>query len=408
MAKSRMDVTAFVGKLLKEDDADVLKEGVQVLSQALMEAEVSAQIGALPYERSAGRAAYRNGYRTRAWDTRVGTIELKIPKITSGSYFPSLLEPRRRAERALHAVVVEAYVKGVSTRKVDDLVKALGIDGISRSEVSRICKTLDGEVAAFRSRAIEQECPYVILDATFHKVRELDRVVSVACVVAVGVTATGERRVLGVDCGPSEDQAFWTKFLRDLIRRGLRGVRLVVSDAHEGLKAAIAKVLSDTEWQRCRVHFMRNLLSSVPRAAQETVAAFVRTIFYQPDHATAMTHLKQVAGMLRPRFPDATDLLEDAAEEILAHMHFPKEHRRRLHSTNTVERLHLEIKRRTRVIGIFPNRASLLRMVGTLLEEQDDEWQVAERRYFSADSMAKIDVQLEGGEVSQELLAAIA
>jgi putative transposase len=408
MAKSRMDVTAFVGKLLKEDDADVLKEGVQVLSQALMEAEVSAQIGALPYERSAQRSAYRNGYRTRTWDTRVGTIELKIAKVTAGSYFPSLLEPRRRAEKALHAVVVEAYVKGVSTRKVDDLVKALGIDGISKSEVSRICKALDDEVEAFRSRAIDEECPYLILDATFHKVRELDRVVSVACVVAVGVTATGERRVLGVDCGPSEDEAFWTRFLRDLVRRGLGGVRLLVSDSHQGLRAASAKVLSDTQWQRCRVHFMRNLLSTVPRAAQETVAAFVRTIFYQPDHARAVAHLKQVAGMLRPRFPDAADLLEDAAEDVLAHMHFPQDHRRRLHSTNTVERLHLEIKRRTRVIGIFPNRQSLMRMVGTLLQEQDDEWQVAERRYFSAESMTKIDAELEGGEVSQELLVAIA
>ena len=408
MAKSRMDVTAFVSKLLKEDDADVLKEGVQVLSQALMEAEVSAQIGALPHERTQERTAYRNGYRARTWDTRVGTIELKIPKVTAGSYFPTLLEPRRRAEKALHAVVAEAYVKGVSTRKVDDLVKALGIDGISKSEVSRICKALDAEVDVFRSRAIDEECPYVILDATFHKVRELDRVTSVACVVAVGVTATGERRVLGVDCGPSEDEAFWTRFLRDLVKRGLRGMHLVVSDSHEGLKAAIAKILSDTQWQRCRVHFMRNLLSTVPRPAQETVAAFVRTIFYQPDHATARAHLKQVAGMLRPRFPDAADLLEDAAEDVLAHLHFPKEHRRRLHPTNTVERLHLEIKRRTRVIGIFPNRASLMRMVGTLLQEQDDEWQVAERRYFSAESMRKINAGLEGGEVTQELIVAIA
>jgi putative transposase len=372
-----------------------------------MDTEVSSQIGALPYERSSERSAYRNGYRTRTWDTRVGTIELKIPKVTRGTYFPSLLEPRRRAERALHAVVVEAYVRGVSTRKVDDLVKALGIDGISKSEVSRICKLLDSEVEAFRSRPIDDECPYVILDATFHKVRELDRVVSVACVVAVGVTTSGERRVLGVDCGPSEDEAFWTRFLRGLVKRGLRGVRLVVSDAHEGLRSAIAKVLSGTQWQRCRVHFMRNLLSTVPRAAQETVAAFVRTIFYQPDHASALAHLTDVAAMLRERFPDAADLLEDFSEDVLAHMHFPKEYRRRLHSTNTVERLHMEIKRRTRVIGIFPNRASLLRMVGTLLQEQDDEWQVAERRYFSIDSMTKIDSELEGGDV-KELLAAIA
>jgi putative transposase len=407
MAKPRMDLTSFVGKLLEQDDVDALREGVRILAQAVMETEVSSQIGALPYERSSERSAYRNGYRSRTWDTRVGTIELKIPKLTRGSYFPSLLEPRRRAERALHAVVVEAYVKGVSTRKVDDLVKALGIDGISRSEVSRLCKVLDHDVEAFRSRPIDEHCPYVILDATFHKVRELDRVISVACVVAVGVTAQGERRVLGVDCGPSEDEAFWTRFLRGLVKRGLKGVRLVVSDAHEGLRSAIAKVLSGTQWQRCRVHFMRNLLSTVPRAAQETVAAFVRTIFYQPDHSSALAHLKDVVGMLGERFPETARLLEDSAEDVLAHMHFPKEHRRRLHSTNTVERLHMEIKRRTRVIGIFPNRASLLRMVGALLQEQDDEWQVAERRYFSIDSMHKIDAELEGGDF-RELLAAIA
>jgi putative transposase len=407
MAKPRMDLTSFVGKLLEQEDVDALREGVRILAQAVMETEVSSQIGALPYERSSERSAYRNGYRTRAWDTRVGTIELKIPKVNRGSYFPSLLEPRRRAEKALHAVVVEAYVKGVSTRKVDDLVKALGIDGISKSEVSRLCKVLDQDVEAFRSRPIEEECPYVILDATFHKVRELDRVISVACVVAVGVTTQGERRVLGVDCGPSEDEVFWTKFLRGLVKRGLKGERLVVSDAHEGLRNAIAKVLSGTQWQRCRVHFMRNLLSTVPRGAQETVAAFVRTIFYQPDHQSAMTHLKDVAGMLTERFPEAAELLEDCAEDVLAHMHFPKEHRRRLHSTNTVERLHMEIKRRTRVIGIFPNRASLIRMVGTLLQEQDDEWQVAERRYFSIDSMTKIDAERQGGDF-KELLAAIA
>jgi hypothetical protein len=223
MAKSRMDLTSFVGKLLEQDDVDALREGVRILAQAVMETEVSSQIGALPYERSSERSAYRNGYRTRTWDTRVGTIELKIPKVTRGSYFPSLLEPRRRAEKALHAVVVEAYVKGVSTRKVDDLVKALGIEGISRSEVSRVCKVLDSEVEAFRSRRIDDECPYVILDATFHKVRELDRVAAVACVVAVGVTSAGERRVLGVDCGPSEDEAFWTRFLRSLVKRGLTG-----------------------------------------------------------------------------------------------------------------------------------------------------------------------------------------
>jgi putative transposase len=407
MAKSSMDITSFVGKLLEEDDVDLLREGVRILAQALMETEVSSQIGAGPYERSSTRSAYRNGYRTRTWDTRVGTIELKIPKVTAGTYFPSLLEPRRRAEKALHAVIVEAYVKGISTRKVDDLVRALGMDGISRSEVSRICKVLDEDVKGFLARPIEGVYPYLWLDATFHKIREGGRVISVATVVAVGVSEAGHRSVLGVDTGPSEDHSFWTAFLRSLVRRGLKGVRLVVSDAHEGLRQAVAKVLSGTQWQRCRVHFMRNLLSVVPKAAQETVAAIVRTIFFQADHASAMTQLREVAGMLRSRFPQAADLLQDAAEDLLAHLHFPREHRRRLHSTNPLERLHKEIKRRTNVVGIFPNRASLVRMVATLLQEQDDEWQVADRRYFSSGSMAHID-ELGGGDTPKELLAAIA
>jgi len=407
MATPRMDVTAFVSKLLEEDDVDLLREGVRVLAQALMETEVSSQIGAAPYERSSGRTAYRNGYRTRTWDTRVGTIELKIPKVSAGAYFPSLLEPRRRAEKALHAVVVEAYVKGVSTRKVDDLVRALGIDGISRSEVSRICKSLDEEVKAFLGREIEGEHPYVWLDATFHKVREAGRVTSMATVVAIGVDDQGQRRILGAQSGPSEDHQFWLSFLRQLIKRGLKGVRLVISDAHEGLRQAIAKVITGASWQRCRVHFMRNLLSSVPRSAQDTVAAVVRTVFAAPDHASAMNQLHEVSKMLEPKFPQAAELLQEASEDVLAHMHFPREHRRRLHSTNPIERLHKEVKRRTRVVGIFPTRDSLMRMVGTLLAEQDDEWQVADRRYFSAGSMTKVDV-LEGGEDPRELLAAIA
>jgi putative transposase len=407
MATPSLDITAFVGKLLEQDDVDALREGIRVLAQAVMETEVSAQIGAAPYERRTERLAYRNGYRTRRWDTRVGTIELKIPKVTAGAYFPSLLEPRRRAEKALHAVVVEAYVKGVSTRKVDDLVRALGIDGISRSEVSRICKALDAEVRGFLGRPIETECPYVWLDATFHKVREAGRVISVATVVAIGVTTSGERTVLGVQTGPSEDHQFWVSFLRSLVKRGLKGVHLVISDAHEGLRQAIAKVLHGSSWQRCRVHFMRNLLSVVPTQAQDAVAAIVRMIFVEPDHASAMTKLHEVARMLSDRFPQAAELLEDAAEDLLAHMHFPREHRRRLHSTNPLERLHKEIKRRTRVVGIFPTRDSLMRMVGTLLAEQDDEWQVMDRRYFSLGSMTKVDA-LAGGEDPKELLAQIA
>lgn len=407
MATPRMDITSFVGKLLEQDDVDALREGVRVLAQAVMETEVSTQIGAAPYERSSERIAYRNGYRTRRWDTRVGTIELKIPKVSAGAYFPSLLEPRRRAEKALHAVVVEAYVKGVSTRKVDDLVRALGIDGISRSEVSRICKVLDAEVREFLGRPVEASCPYVWLDATFHKVREAGRVISVATVVAIGVTQTGERTVLGAATGPSEDHQFWVAFLRSLVKRGLRGVRLVISDAHEGLRTAIAKVISDATWQRCRVHFMRNLLSTVPKGVQDAVAAIVRTVFSEADHPSAMARLHEVASMLEAKFPQASELLEDAAEDVLAHLHFPREHRRRLHSTNPLERLHKEIKRRTRVVGIFPTRDSLMRMVGTLLAEQDDEWQVSDRRYFSVGSMTRVD-ELEGGDDSKKLLAQIA
>jgi len=406
MAKHRMDVTTFVGKLLEETDVDLLREGVRVLAQVLMDAEVTAQIGAEPYERSEERTAHRNGYRTRTWDTRVGTVELRVPKVAPGTYFPSLLEPRRRAERALAAVVQEAYGQGISTRKVDDLVRALGMDGISKSEVSRICKALDAEVEAFRTRAIEGAHPYVWLDATYHKVREAGRVVSLATVVAVGVSADGWRQVLGIDVGPSEDQAFWTAFLRSLLRRGLNGVVLVVSDAHEGLKAAIAKVLSGAAWQRCRVHFMRNLLATVPRSASGTVAAIVRTIFAQPDHASAIAQLHRVSDGLRPKFPAAAELLESAAEDVLAHFHFPEEHRRRLHSTNPLERLHKEVKRRTAVVGIFPDRASLVRLTGMLLAEQDDEWAVTDRRYFTFESMARIN-EPEGGE-PRELLAAIA
>ena len=290
MAKSRMDRPAFIGKLLEEQDGDVLREGVRVLAQALMEAEVTELVGAERHERS-----------DRSWDTRVGTIELEVPKVRTGSYYPSLLQPRRRAEQALRAVVQEAYVHGVSTRKVDDLVKALGLDGISKSQVSRMCQELDTVVEPFRTRPLSDEYPYLWLDATYHKVRVDGRVVSQATAVAIGVTADGERQVLGVDAGASEDGAFWTAFLRSLVRRGLRGVRLVISDAHEGLKHAVGKVLGGASWQRCRVHFMRNLLALVPHGAREAVAAVVRTIFAQPDHASAMAQLEKVVDGLRPR-----------------------------------------------------------------------------------------------------------
>ena len=407
MAKGKMDLSTFVGKVLAADEPDVLREGVRVLAQAIMEAEVTAQVGAEAYERTAERTAYRNGYRPRTWDTRVGTLELAIPKVTPGCYFPALLEPRRRGERALVAVVQEAYVHGVSTRKVDDVMRALGLEGISKSEVSRVCAALDAEVEAFRGRPIPGEHPYVWLDATYHKVRQDGRVQSMATVVAIGVTAEGERQVLGVDAGPSEDAAFWTAFLRELKRRGLSGVRLVISDAHEGLKAAIATVLTGATWQRCRVHFMRNLLAVVPKGAREAVAAVVRTIFAQPDHASALQQLRRVVEGLRPRFPEAAARLEAAAEDVLAYLHFPAAHRRQLHSTNPLERLNKEIKRRTHVVGIFPARTALLRLVGAVLMEQDDEWAVADRRYFSAESMRQL-LQPITGELQQDLIAAVA
>jgi transposase-like protein len=402
-----MDLSTFVGKLLEEQDGDVLREGVRVLAQALMDTEVTALVGAERHERTEDRTGYRNGSRVRTWDTRLGTIDLAIPKVRTGTYFPSLLQPRRRAEQALLTVVQEAYVHGVSTRKVDDLVKALGLDGISKSEVSRICAELDPVVEAFRTRPLNGEHPYVWLDATYHKVRMDGRVVSQATVVAIGVTLDGERQILGVDVGASEDRGFWTAFLRSLVKRGLAGVRLVISDAHEGLKQAISTVISGAAWQRCRVHFMRNLLATVPQAMREPIAAIVRTIFAQPDYATSMAQLHKVADGLRPRLPQAAALLEDAAEDILAHKHFPEEHRRQLHSTNPLERLNKEIKRRSNVVGIFPNVRATIRLVGAILLEQDDEWAVAERRYFSAESMKRLLMPL-GGASDQELLMAIA
>src|SRR5215204_536856 len=407
MAKPRMDLSAFVGKLLEEQDGDVLREGIRVLSQALMETEVAGLIGADRHERTPERTGHRNGYRMRTWDTRVGTIELAIPKVRPGTYFPSLLQPRRRAEHALLAVVQEAYVHGVSTRKVDELMKALGLDGVSKSEVSRICAELDPLVDAFRSRPLVGEHPYVWVDATYHKVRVDGHVTSQATVVAVGVTAEGERQILGVDVGPSEDRAFWTAFLRGLVKRGLKGVRLVISDAHVGLKQAIATVLSGATWQRCRVHFMRNLLAAVPQGAREPIAAIVRTIFAQPDHASAMAQLHKVADGLRARFPKAAALLEEAAEDVLAYRRCPIEHRRQLHSTNVLERLNKEIKRRSNVVGIFPSAKSVVRLIGALLLEQDEEWSIAERRYFSVESMKQLSAPALP-PTAQEILASIA
>ena len=385
----RMALSELLRKARMEEDADFLREGVRVLGQALMELEVSQQIGAERYERTPERTNQRNGYRDRPWDTRVGTIQLKVPKVREGSFYPSLLDPRKRAERALVAVVQEAYLQGVSTRRVDDLVQALGMNGISKSQVSRLCQELDAEVERFRSRRLEGAYPYVWLDATFLKVRENSRVVSMAVVIAIGVKATGEREVLGLDVGHSEDGAFWTQFLRGLVARGLSGVKLVISDAHEGLKGAIAAVLQGAAWQRCRVHFVRNALALVPKTAAQMVAATIRTVFVQPDPVSAREQWRRVAESFRPRFPRLAQLMDEAEADVLAYLAFPPEHWRQLWSTNPLERLNREVKRRTDVVGIFPNQASVIRLVGLVLAEQHDEWQVS-RRYFSPESLAKL------------------
>jgi transposase-like protein len=401
----RIGLAELLRKAQMEHDADFLKEGVRVLSQAIMEMEVEEHIGAARHERTEGRSGHRNGYRERTWDTRAGAIELKVPRVRDDSYFPSLLEPRRRAERALSAVVQEAYVHGVSTRKVDELVKALGMGGISKSRVSRLCEDLDEEVERFRTRPLEGAYyPYVWVDATYVKARQDGRVASVAVVIAVGVKGeTGEREVLGLDVGPSEDGAFWTAFLRSLVARGLSGVRLVTSDAHRGLKGAIEKVLAGASWQRCRVHFMRNALSLVTKAAQQMVGATIRTVFAQPDAESAREQWRRVADGFRPRFPKLAELMDGAEEDVLAYAAFPSGHWQKVWSNNPLERLNKEVKRRTNVVGIFPNEAAVVRLVGAVLSEQHDEWQVG-KRYFSAGSLAKLERKEEMAE-QPELVA---
>ncbi|HEU5422537.1 MAG TPA: IS256 family transposase [Nitrolancea sp.] len=398
----------YLGLLRKagvEPDADFLREAVRVLGQALMEAEVAAHLGAERHERTPERSGQRNGYRERQWDTRVGTIDLKVPRVRDGSYFPTLLEPRKRAERALAAVVQEAYVQGVSTRRVDELVRALGMSGISKSQVSRVCQELDAEVERFRTRRLDDGYPYVWLDATYVKARQDGRVVSLAVVIAIGVRTTGEREVLGLDVGASEDGAFWLQFLRALVARGLRGVQLVISDAHEGLKGAIAAALHGAGWQRCRVHFVRNALALVPKAAQQLVAATIRTVFAQPDATGTREQWRRVADNLRPRFPKLGDLLDAAEADVLAYLAFPAAHWRQIWSNNPLERLNREIKRRTDVVGIFPDAAAVIRLVGAVLAEQHDEWQVS-RRYFSAESLALLDAATIPAHAGPALLAA--
>ena len=413
MTTPTLDALDLIRKHADGADIDFLRETLRVVLHAVMDADVSQQIGADLHERSEGRVTYRNGSRPRRWDTRAGTIDLRIPKLREGRYLPAFLEPRRRAEQALLAVIQQAYIEGVSTRRVEDLVQALGCDGISKSEVSRICQALDAQVQAFRERPLDQgPYVYVWLDALTQKVREGGRVVNVAVVVATAVNGQGQREVLGLDCGASEDGAFWLSFLRSLAARGLSGVQLVISDAHQGLKDAIAAVFSGAAWQRCRTHFARNLLTRVPKSAQPMVATIVRSIFEQPSEEEVRAQHARVVVQLESRFPNAARMLADAAEEILAFAAFPQQHWRKIRSNNPQERLNLEIRRRTNVVGIFPNRAAVLRLVGMVLAEQHDEWLVG-RRYLADESLRLITahdpppVPFQETEVSERLPIAV-
>lgn len=393
MALDDSALSELLAALQAGDGVDLIRDAVRLMLQELIEVEATEVIGAKPYERTETRVNERNGHRPRLLATQAGDIELKIPKLSHGSFFPSLLEPRRRIDQALYAVVMQAYVDGVSTRSVDDLVQALGIDsGISKSQVSRICGRLDVQVDAFRNRPLGHiEFPYVYLDATYVKARDTDlhQVVSRAVVIATGITANGDREVLGLAVGDSEDEAFWTEFLRSLRRRGLAGVRLVISDAHEGLKAAARKTFQGASWQRCRVHFARNVLARVPKGHQDVVAAALRTVFVHPDPAEMAAAWDRTADMFARQFPKVKELMDTAKVDVLAFSAFPSDHWRKIWSNNPLERLNKEIKRRTNVVQIFPNDPAIVRLVGAVLAEQHDDW-ATHRHYLSEASMAKL------------------
>lgn len=383
------DKIALSTLLEKSSDASFLREMIGFAAERLMALETETLCNAAPGERAPERRNQRNGYRERDWETRAGTVELRIPKLRRGSYFPAFLEPRRMAEKALTAVIQEAYIQGISTRSVDDLVKAMGCEGVSKSQVSRLCGEIDERVNAFLTRPIEGDWPYIWLDATYIKVRRDHRIVSTAVIIAVGVNTDGRREVLGMTTGHSEAEPFWVDFLRSLARRGLRGVKLVISDAHEGLKAAISKVLSAT-WQRCRVHFMRNALAYAGKTQKRVVSAWVGTAFAQDDAANAHKQWRNVADQMRPRVPKLATLLDEAENDVLAYMDFPAQHRAKIHSTNPLERLNGEIKRRADVVGIFPNDDAVLRLIGALLLEQNDEWATQRARYMTLETIAPL------------------
>jgi putative transposase len=385
--------------LQKAGEGDFLRAVAEAVLQLLMESDVEGLIGAGRYERSAERLNWRNGFRERALDTRLGTLQLRVPKLRQGSYFPPFLEPRKVSEKALVAVIQEAWIGGVSTRRVDALVQAMGLSGISKSTVSKLCKDIDERVTGFLERPLEGEWPYLWLDATYLKVRDGGRIVSVAAIIAVAVDTEGRREIVGLHLGPSEAETFWSTFLRSLVKRGLKGVKLVISDAHEGLKGAIRRVLGAT-WQRCRVHWMRSALAHVGKGQQTMVAAALRQAFLQADEASARQVWRQVADQLRPRWSKLAALMDESEHDVLAYMGFPAQHRAKLHSTNPLERLNKEVKRRADVVGIFPGEASIVRLIGAVLLEQNDEWQL-QHRYMQVEAMAELVAPAAEAEPAQ-------